>query len=129
MKLIIAGSRTINPLLSRLDEAVADLEALTERSVTEVVSGGAHGVDQAGEAWAASAGIPVKRFIPRWDDLGRGAGYVRNREMAEYADALLAVWDGSSRGTAHMIREATARNLTVMQVVLEIKSPPSERSD
>ena len=42
-------------------------------------------------------------FIPDWDKDGRSAGYKRNAEMAEYADALIAVWDGDSKGTKHMI--------------------------
>ena len=43
------------------------------------------------------------RFEPDWDRYGRGAGFRRNTEMAEHADALVAVWDGASRGTKHMI--------------------------
>lgn len=71
--------------------------------ITEVVSGGARGIDQAGEWWAATKGIPVKVFCADWAVLGKGAGMHRNVEMAKYADCLVAIWDGKSSGTKHMI--------------------------
>jgi hypothetical protein len=80
--------------------------------ITEVVSGGARGVDRLGEEFAVAHHLHVKRFLPNWK-LGRGAGFIRNIEMAEYADALIAIWDGVSRGTAQMIREAKKRGLRV----------------
>lgn len=67
------------------------------------MSGCARGVDRDGEYYAKCNNIPVKHFIPQWDVYGKAAGMVRNHEMALYADALIAVWDGKSRGTQHMI--------------------------
>jgi len=101
MKLVIAGSRH-----SSLCEAdLAKLDAIhAAEGVTEVVSGGAKGVDTDGEAWAESRGIPVRQFRPDWRRFGRGAGPVRNREMAQYADAV-AVFPGGS-GTRNMLKEA-----------------------
>lgn len=64
----------------------------------------ARGADTAGRMYAERCGIPVAKFPADWDKHGRRAGYVRNEAMARYADAGLAFWDGSSRGTAHMIR-------------------------
>jgi len=81
--------------------------------VTEVVSGTARGVDQGGELWASVQGRPVKRFPADWDTYGKSAGHRRNAEMAKYADALVAIWDGKSRGTANMISEARKRGLVV----------------
>lgn len=101
MKVIVAGSREIN----NADVVAAAIEA-SGFAMTEVVSGAARGVDRLGAAWARARGIPVKLFPAEWDRLGKVAGRVRNRQMAEYADALVAVWDGESRGTAHMIEEA-----------------------
>lgn len=71
--------------------------------VKEVVSGGAQGVDASGEAIAELHGIPVKVFRADWKKHGKAAGPIRNAEMASYADALVAVWDGKSRGTGNMI--------------------------
>ena len=47
--------------------------------------------------------IPIKEFPADWDKFGKSAGYVRNREMAEYCDAAIIIWDGKSKGTKHMI--------------------------
>ena len=84
-----------------------------------MVSGGAVGVDMAGEAWAEKNGIPVVRYVPSWSKHGLYAGILRNREMAQNADALLAIWDGKSRGTANMIREAKERGLKTYVYRLE----------
>lgn len=109
MNTIIAGSRNI--LKGHIH--VADAVKMSHFVVTEVVSGTARGIDQAGEMWAMQHDIPVKRFPADWDMYGKSAGYRRNTEMAEYANALIAIWDGQSRGTKHMIDEAAKRNLEV----------------
>ena len=108
MKVIIAGSRTIN--------SYTVVEAAIEASgfdITEVVSGCARGVDALGEEFAYKNHIPVKLFPADWDGLGKVAGFIRNTNMAKYADALLAVYDGSSKGTAHMIAVAKRNGLKV----------------
>jgi len=108
MKVIVAGSRTITDP-SAISEAVHQ----SGFSIDEVVSGGARGVDLAGEYWAHARAIPVKQFLADCNKHGRSAGYLRNVEMAAYADALIAVWDGYSRGTKHMIDIARAKGLKV----------------
>lgn len=108
MKVIIAGSREISNL-KWIEIAVEQ----SEFDITEVVSGGARGVDHLGETYARNNGIPIKQFIPDWDGLGKRAGYVRNKQMAEYADALIAIWDGESKGTGHMINIANDLGLKV----------------
>jgi hypothetical protein len=72
---------------------------------SEIVCGGADGIDHAGDVWATVHMLPVKYFLPNWLAYGRQAGPIRNRRMAEYADALFAVWDGKSPGTKNMIKE------------------------
>ncbi len=98
MKVIIAGSRTINPSSADIARALARFDL----QPTEIVSGHARGVDAAGERYARTNGIPVRIFHAAWDDLGRFAGPARNRQMAEYADAAVVFWDGTSRGTKSM---------------------------
>lgn len=100
MKVIIAGSRGIQT--PEIVHAAIEHSGLAD-SITQVVSGGAIGVDRIGEAWGKSHGIEVIQFLPKWSLLGRRAGRKRNEEMAVYADALIAVWDGHSQGTKHMI--------------------------
>lgn len=109
MRVIIAGSRSGGFSLADVAAAVAASGFV----VSEVVSGGARGVDQLGEQWAAARGVRVARFVADWERFGRGAGYRRNREMAASADALVAVWDGVSRGTGDMIREMRKRGKPV----------------
>lgn len=108
MKTIIAGSREIVDFNCVL-KAVADCGW----TITEVVSGGARGVDTLGEQYAKSFNIPMKRFPADWNQHGRSAGVIRNREMANYAQALIAIWDGNSRGTKNMIDEASKKGLRV----------------
>ena len=123
MKLIIAGGRdmTDKRLVQRefMEFIRLNLSDRRERlgGITEIVSGGARGADRCGEWVAKFYSVPVKQFIPKWDELGKRAGFVRNAEMAEYADALLAFWDGSSKGTKHMIDIATKAGLKVKVVL------------
>lgn len=110
MKLIIAGSRGIVcPVTLR----AAILWSGWRDQVTEVVSGMARGVDRLGVLWAEEQGLPVASFYARWKVFGHDAGFIRNEDMARYGDALLAVWDGASGGTSHMIRCAKDRGLPV----------------
>lgn len=108
LKTIIAGSRTITDF-----ETVAEAIKASAFPIVEVVSGAARGVDTLGEEWAEVHKIPIKRFPANWNTHGKKAGPLRNIEMAEYADALIAIWDGESRGTKHMIDEATKHGLQV----------------
>ena len=113
MRLIIAGSRDFT------DRAFIErhvLEHFDLDEVTEVVSGGARGVDTIGEQIARERGIKIVRFLPDWDSFKRRAGPIRNSDMAKYADALIAFPKGESRGTRDMIRKARARGLRVIVV-------------
>lgn len=110
MKVIIAGSRDLSHLSVRLVEREV---ARSGFQITEVVSGTARGVDRVGELWGRQNKIPVAQFPADWNRYGKKAGYLRNVEMAEYADALIALWDGTSRGTKHMINIATKGGLAV----------------
>jgi len=108
MKVIIAGGRFFNDydLLCRKADKI-----LSRQSEIEIVSGAARGADKLGERYALERGYPVKRFPADWGTYGKRAGYIRNEEMGEYADALIAFWDGRSRGTKHMIDIAEKQDL------------------
>ena len=110
MKVIIAGGRNFNDY-----EMLCELcnKALSRQTVVEIVSGTAKGADQLGERYAIDKGYSIKRFPADWDEYGKRAGYKRNAEMAGYADALIAFWDGKSRGTKHMIDLAREANLKI----------------
>lgn len=114
MKVIIAGSREVE------DEIlVFEAYQLAKFVATEVVSGGCRGVDAAGEQFATDFNIPIKVFPADWIKYGKGAGPMRNRQMAKYADALIAIWDGKSRGTKNMIDEMNRLGKPVYVHLLE----------
>jgi hypothetical protein len=97
-KLIIAGSRTFNDY-DLLKTNVTNLD-----TITEIVSGTAKGADLLGERYAIENNIPIKKFL-------------RNKEMAEYADTLIVFWDGKSKGTKHMIDLGHTNKLNVTVVL------------
>lgn len=124
MKCIIAGSRGFNDY-----EFLKETIALSKFQITEVVSGGAKGVDELGERWANENGIPLRIFPANWQDLSGPkvlkrinyygkeynalAGTIRNEEMAKYGEALIAIHKNKSKGTADMINLAERYNLKV----------------
>ena len=104
MKLIIAGSRDIeNPLY--ID---SNMKIITSKYgiPNEIIHGGAKGPDTHGKKWAERKNIKTNKFVPKWNEYGRSAGPIRNSEMAQYGDVLLAIWDGESSGTKDMIEKA-----------------------
>lgn len=78
-----------------------------------IVCGKARGADTFGERYGKKNGYEVREFPALWDIEGKSAGYRRNVRMAENADALVAFWDGESRGTGHMIDIATKKKIKV----------------
>ena len=106
--MIIAGGRSFrdyNLLCKTIDQ-------LFPYPIT-IVSGHARGADKLGEAYAQSKGYDVKIMPADWETYGKSAGYRRNEAMADVSDALVAFWDGKSRGTMHMINLAEAKGLRV----------------
>jgi len=87
--------------------------------VKSVVSGGARGADSLGEQYARQVGVPLERYPADWNKHGKGAGFIRNREMANHAEALLLIWDGQSRGSANMLQEALKCGLKIHQHIVE----------
>jgi hypothetical protein len=124
MKTIIAGSRTVNDF----DLLVKVIKA-SKFEITEIVSGGAYGVDKMGEAYAQQNGIKCTVFPAEWDNLKADkaivkinqygkpynvkAGFDRNQKMAVYADALIAIIQDESSGTNDMIEKAKKNKLQV----------------
>jgi len=105
---IIAGCRDFEDY----DELLSAIGGL-DWEISVVVSGHARGVDKMGERWAKTNGVELKLFPAQWDRYGKSAGFKRNMDMAGSADAILALWDGKSKGTGHMIDIARRHRLTV----------------
>jgi len=110
MKVIIAGGRNFTDF--DFLKKWCDYYLSNHSGEIEIVSGGATGVDALGERYAIDKVYKLKIIPANWD-LGKKAGRLRNKQMAEYADCLLAFWDGTSKGTKNMIEQAKENNLKV----------------
>ena len=101
-KLIVAGGRDFNDavLLERVLIALADVDYAD--MALSIVSGMARGADALGYQFAQANGVKCYEFPADWDTHGKRAGFIRNKQMGDSADGLLAFWNGSS-GTEHMI--------------------------
>jgi len=115
MKLAVVGSRTFNDnilMLEYIHLLKAAYETLFNREI-EIISGGAKGADSLAEKAALVSKIPVKVFKPDWDKYGKKAGMIRNAEIVDACDMVLAFWDGISSGTYGTINLArTAKKPT-----------------
>lgn len=97
MRIAVIGSRSVD------DRFYGQLCAHIPRGASEIVSGGASGADALGKRYALENDLKYTEFLPDYKKFGRAAPLKRNEEIAEYADYVIALWDGRSRGTAHAI--------------------------
>lgn len=104
MKLAIIGSR---------NWTISNLQPCLPEGVTEIVSGGARGVDACAKQYAQMQGLKLTEFLPEYRLFGRGAPLKRNLQIIEYADAVLAFWDGQSRGTKYVIARCKQRGIRI----------------
>jgi hypothetical protein len=114
MRTIVAGGRSFTEAL--LLARVLDEWRVSLTTQLTIVSGTANGADKCGEQWATTNAVKIKRFPANWEEYGKSAGYIRNQEMANNAEALIAFWDGKSKGTKHMIDIALDKGLLVKVV-------------
>ena len=111
LRVIVAGGRSFNDY-ERLKRVMDHLLSNTADEIV-VVCGMARGADSLGEQYAKEKGYEIRYFPADWKSLGKSAGYKRNEQMAQNADALVAFWDGQSCGTKHMIDLACKHGLDV----------------
>ncbi len=111
MKIAIIGSRNIT---------VNNMEDYLPDYLTEIVSGGAYGVDACAKAYALKHDIRLTEFLPNYKQFGRSAPLKRNIEIIEYSDEVIAFWDGTSKGTKFVIDYCKKRN-KIITVFLRIK--------
>jgi hypothetical protein len=107
--LLVTGSRHCAPSLTfeRLARELDAVCATLQQPVTEVIHGGAWGVDRMAGRWAQARQLPCTVYKPDWDGpLGTGAGLKRNEDMVAAATHVVGFWNGESRGTMHCIRTA-----------------------
>ena len=87
--------------------------------ISELVCGGAEGVDNEGAHWASHYKVPITYFRANWDLHGKAAGPIRNGEMARYADVLLLIWDGKSKGSTSMKQQMEKLGKPIYEVILK----------
>ncbi|MBQ7119160.1 MAG: DUF2493 domain-containing protein [Oscillospiraceae bacterium] len=110
MKVAIIGSRNIT---------VENLGDYLPENTTEIVSGGAKGVDICAREYAMENGIKLTEFLPDYARYRRGAPLKRNIQIIEYADTVLAFWDGKSRGTKFVIDNCEKIGREVKVIIME----------
>ncbi|MDE6520236.1 MAG: DUF2493 domain-containing protein [Ruminococcus sp.] len=104
MKVAIVGSRDLN---------ITNLEEYMPENVSEIVSGGAKGVDSNAKEYALKNNIPLTEFFPDYRRFGRSAPLKRNLQIIQYADIVIAFWDGKSHGTKYVIDNCQKANIPV----------------
>lgn len=104
MKLAIIGSRSLY---------ISNLSKYIPTGVTEIVSGGARGIDTCARNYALENGIKLTEFLPNYQLYGRIAPLKRNIQIVDFADKILALWDGKSTGTVYTVRQARLKNKKV----------------
>jgi hypothetical protein len=109
MKVAVIGSRDFNDY-----ELVK--ETLKYYTITLLVSGGAKGADSFGERYANENNIETLIFKPDWDKHGKAAGMIRNTDIVNNADTIIAFWDGESKGTKDSITKAEKKGKNIIIV-------------
>lgn len=109
MKVAVIGSRSLS---------VANLSFYLPEETTEIISGGAKGVDASAREYAARRGVMLTEFLPDYGRYGKAAPLRRNIEILERADMVLAFWDGKSRGTKFVIDECAKRGVSLQIIRL-----------
>ena len=104
MRVAVIGSRGL---------WVDDLAKYLPKETTEIVSGGARGIDACAREYALRHGLKLTEYLPEYSRYGRAAPLKRNITIIENADLVLAFWDGVSRGTKYVIDNCKKRNIPV----------------
>lgn len=104
MKVAVIGSR---------DLMVNNLAEYLPPNITEIVSGGAKGIDFCARRYAETNGVKLTEFLPEYEKYKRSAPLKRNIQIIEYSDLVLAFWDGESRGTKYVIDNCKKRGVPI----------------
>ena len=106
LKLVIVGSRSITNKVYLYMALIAAIGngVITAADQVEIISGGAKGVDSLAKEYAIDKDYIYREFLPDYKKYQKAAPLIRNKEMADYGDVLIAVWDGVSTGTQHIVK-------------------------
>ena len=116
LRVIVAGGRdfTNATVMATVLNNLQDIDHVIEIEKLTLICGMARGADLTAYKLFKEVGLPVEEYPADWDQHGKQAGYIRNTQMANVADMLIAFWDGCSPGTKHMITTARKHNLNVL---------------
>jgi hypothetical protein len=104
MKTAVIGTRTFE----NYPQLCETLDNLSHKP-TEIISGGAKGADALAERYAHDNNIPLIVILANWEQHGKAAGPIRNQQIIEACEQVIAFWDGQSKGTGHTIKTAKAK--------------------
>ena len=104
MKLAIIGSRSLE---------ITDLQKYIPENTTEIISGGAKGIDSCARSFAMKHKIKYTEFLPEYEKYGKAAPLIRNRQIVQFCDEVLAFWDGKSKGTKSVIDYCNKNNIKI----------------
>lgn len=114
MKVIIAGGRDIREM-KYVEKGIEE----SNFHITTIVQGGCSGVDELAKTYAIKNNIQHKEFKAEWDYHGRKAGPIRNKQMADYADVLILIWNGQSRGSWNMREQMEKLGKPIYEVIVK----------
>lgn len=117
--IVVAGSRSFNNYQILEDRLDFLLQNIKNKYIINIVSGEAKGADYLGEVYAARRRFGIIRKPANWKKYGKSAGYIRNKEMAKIANAVVVFWDGQSSGSKHMIDLAIENKLPTVVYTIE----------
>ena len=110
MKVAVIGSRTYCDRNRIFEELTA---FHSEKLISLIISGGAHGADSIAQDWAKMNNIEAQIFLPDWKKFGKSAGVIRNKDIIGLCEYCLAFWDGLSKGTLNSINLAKAKKIPI----------------
>lgn len=108
MKVAVVGSRDL----------ALDITKYIPENITELISGGARGIDNIAERWADEHGVPKQIFKPNYNLYGRAAPIIRNRLIVKASDIVIAIWDGKSKGTKFIVEYAKQIGVPVKIIIV-----------
>lgn len=112
MIVAVIGSRNFS------DYNLLESTLISMPKITQIISGGAKGADSLAATYAVQHQLPLVIFKPDWKTYGKGAGIVRNRQIMEVAEMVVAFWDGTSKGTANSLKLAKSNDIPIRIVLV-----------